>query len=77
MSLIAVHASKMMGVRIGPYRVLRTLGAGGHSRLKLERQILAQLDHPHIEHLLDGGALADGSAYIVMEYVEGIAIDAF
>jgi eukaryotic-like serine/threonine-protein kinase len=99
----------MMGDRIGPYRVLHTLGAGGmgevylaeradaqyeqrvaikvvhggalavgmHSRLKLERQILAQLDHPNIAHLLDGGALPDGSAYIVMEYVDGIAIDAF
>src|ERR1700689_1709822 len=48
-----------------------------HSRLKLERQILAQLDHPNIAHLLDGGALPDGSAYIVMEYIDGIAIDAF
>jgi eukaryotic-like serine/threonine-protein kinase len=99
----------MMGDRIGPYRVLRTLGAGGmgevylaeradaqfeqqvaikvvhggalavsmHSRLKQERQILAQLDHPNIAHLLDGGALTDGSAYIVMEYVDGEAIDVF
>src|SRR5258708_15804092 len=48
-----------------------------HSRLKLERQILAQLDHPNIAHLLDGGALPDGSAYIVMEYIDGIAIDAY
>jgi serine/threonine protein kinase len=38
---------------------------------------LAQLDHPNIAHLLDGGALPDGSAYIVMEYIDGIAIDAF
>src|ERR1700689_2995420 len=48
-----------------------------HSRLKLERQILAQLDHPNIAHLLDGGELPDGSAYIVMEYVDGVAIDVF
>jgi serine/threonine protein kinase/tetratricopeptide (TPR) repeat protein len=97
------------GDRIGPYRVLRTLGVGGmgevflaeradaefeqqvaikvvyggavarsvQSRLKIERQILAQLDHPNIAHLLDGGSLPDGTAYIVMEYVDGVPIDAF
>jgi eukaryotic-like serine/threonine-protein kinase len=53
------------------------LGAGMHSRLKLERQILAQLDHPNIAHLLDGGSMPDGSAYLVMEYVDGLAIDAY
>jgi tetratricopeptide (TPR) repeat protein len=55
-------------------------GAAGravHSRLKMERQILAQLDHPNIARLLDGGSLADGSAYIVMEYIEGVPIDEF
>jgi len=99
--------SIMEGDRIGPYRVLRTLGVGGmgevylaeradaefeqqvaikvvhgslrgvQSRLKIERQILAQLDHPNIAHLLDGGSLPDGTAYIVMEYVDGIPIDAY
>jgi eukaryotic-like serine/threonine-protein kinase len=55
-------------------------GAAGrtvHSRLKIERQILAQLDHPNIAHLLDGGSLPDGTAYIVMEYVDGIPIDTY
>ncbi len=47
------------------------------SRLKIERQILAQLDHPNIARLLDGGSLPDGTAYIVMEYVDGIPIDAY
>ena len=45
------------------------------SRLKIERQILAQLDHPNIARLFDGGSLPDGSAYIVMEYIDGIPID--
>lgn len=99
----------MMGVRIGAYRVLRTLGVGGmgevflaeradaqfeqqvaikvvtgthlsrnmQSRLKNERQILAQLDHPNIAHLIDGGSLPDGTAYIVMEYIDGTPIDAY
>jgi serine/threonine protein kinase/Tfp pilus assembly protein PilF len=53
------------------------LAVSMHSRLKLERQILAQLDHPNIAHLLDGGALPDGSAYLVMEYIDGEAIDIF
>jgi serine/threonine protein kinase len=50
---------------------------GVQSRLKIERQILAQLDHPNIAHLLDGGTLPDGTVYIVMEYVDGSPIDAF
>jgi serine/threonine protein kinase/Tfp pilus assembly protein PilF len=54
-----------------------TATRGVHSRLKIERQILAQLDHPNIAHLMDGGSLPDGTAYIVMEYVDGIPIDAF
>jgi eukaryotic-like serine/threonine-protein kinase len=54
-----------------------TAGRAVHSRLKIERQILAQLDHPNIAHLLDGGTLPDGTAYIVMEYVDGVPIDAF
>ena len=29
------------------------------SRLKIERQILAQLDHPNIAHLLDGDSLVE------------------
>ena len=47
------------------------------SRLKIERQILAQLDHPNIAHLLDGGTLPDGTAYLVMEYIDGVPIDTF
>ncbi len=53
------------------------LARGVQSRLKIERQILAQLDHPNIAHLLDGGTLADGTAYIVMEYVDGMPIDSY
>jgi len=40
-------------------------------RFLQERQILAQLDHPHITRLLDGGTTVDGLPYLVMEYVEG------
>ncbi len=42
-----------------------------------ERQILARLEHPSIGRLLDGGSLADGQPYLVMEYVEGMPVDAY
>lgn len=46
-------------------------------RFHVERQILANLDHPNIARLLDGGRTEEGVPYIVMEYVDGIPIDAF
>ncbi|HQV32445.1 MAG TPA: tetratricopeptide repeat protein, partial [Calditrichia bacterium] len=46
-------------------------------RFRSERQILARLDHPHIARLLDGGITEDGVPYFVMEYVEGMPIDAY
>jgi tRNA A-37 threonylcarbamoyl transferase component Bud32/tetratricopeptide (TPR) repeat protein len=46
-------------------------------RFKAERQILAQLSHPHIAHLLDGGATEDGAPYLVMEYIEGKPLDLY
>lgn len=42
-----------------------------------ERQLLASLDHPGIARVLDGGAAANGLQYLVMEYVDGTAIDAY
>ncbi len=44
-------------------------------RLRLERQILAGLDHPNIARLIDGGSTDDGLPYVVMEAIDGEAID--
>lgn len=44
-------------------------------RLRLERQILASLEHPNIARLLDGGTAPDGQPYFVMELIEGERID--
>jgi tetratricopeptide (TPR) repeat protein len=46
-------------------------------RFRNERQILAALEHPYIARLLDGGVTADGQPFLVMEYVEGVPVDAY
>ena len=46
-------------------------------RFIAERQILANLDHPNIARLLDGGLTPEGWPYLVMELVEGIPIDEY
>ena len=46
-------------------------------RLRRERRILAALDHPYMARLLDGGTSPDGLPYIVMDYVDGVPIDAY
>jgi serine/threonine-protein kinase len=43
-------------------------------RFRLERQILARLQHPNIVILLDGGITLGGQPYLVMRYVDGIPI---
>jgi serine/threonine protein kinase/tetratricopeptide (TPR) repeat protein len=47
------------------------------TRFRTERQILAQLDHPNIARLLDGGATESGEPYVVMEFIDGLPIDQY
>jgi len=47
------------------------------ARLRAERQILANLDHPYIARLIDGGETANGTPYLVIEYVDGVSIDEY
>lgn len=46
----------------------------GAERMRRERQILADLDHPNIAGLLDGGTTAEGQPYLVMDHVDGLEI---
>ena len=47
------------------------------SRLRLERQILARLQHPNIAQLFDGGRTTEGTPYLVMEFIDGEPIDIY
>lgn len=44
-------------------------------RFRLERRVLAGLDHPGIARLVDSGTTDDGAPYFVMEYVDGKPVD--
>ena len=44
------------------------------ARFLLERRILAQLSHPRIARLLDGGTTDDGCPWLAMELVEGLSL---
>ncbi len=62
-------AIKLIGAEAG--------GAALRHRFLAERQILANLHHPNIAGMLDGGATPEGLAYIVMEYIQGEPIDRY
>jgi tetratricopeptide (TPR) repeat protein/tRNA A-37 threonylcarbamoyl transferase component Bud32 len=47
----------------------------GGDRFQIERSILARLEHPHIARLLDAGLSEFGQPYLVMEWVDGVALD--
>lgn len=46
-------------------------------RFRDELQHHANLDHPNVAKLLDGGTTQEGRLYLVMEFVEGRSIDEF
>ncbi len=48
-----------------------------HERFLRERRILASLNHPGIARLLDAGHTTDGQPYLVMEFINGVAIDTY
>lgn len=55
------------------------LGQSRSARRRFEREIelVAQLRHPNIIAIFDSGALADGSRYYVMDYVQGRPLDRY
>ncbi len=47
------------------------------ARFHRERQLLASLEHPHITRLLDGGVSSLDDPYLVMEFVDGLALASY
>jgi len=55
-------------------KLIRSTAPEHIRRFELERQRLAQLDHPGVSRIIDGGTAADGRPFMAMEYVEGEVI---
>jgi tetratricopeptide (TPR) repeat protein len=58
-------------------KIVQEVLPGSIDRFQVERQILADLVHPNIARLLDGGTTAGGLHYLVMELVEGVPVDRY
>ena len=58
-------------------KIVQEILPGTIDRFQVERQILADLVHPNIARLLDGGTTAGGLHYLVMELVEGVPVDRY
>jgi serine/threonine protein kinase/tetratricopeptide (TPR) repeat protein len=58
-------------------KVVREALPGTVEKFQTERQILADLVHPNIARLLDGGSTPGGLPYLVMEFVDGDPIDTY
>lgn len=73
-----VFEAERDGERVAVKRLLPG-HAGGEiaRRFAREREILASLDHPAIARLLDAGSDAQGRAYLVLEWAEGVDIVTF
>ncbi len=56
-------------------KLLRAEAVTGAALFEFERGILADLEHPGIARLIDGGKTEDGRPFMALEYVEGEAID--
>jgi eukaryotic-like serine/threonine-protein kinase len=57
--------------------LLALSGPAAGERFKREGTILGRLAHPHIAELIDAGVTPDGQPYLVLEHVEGEAIDTY
>ena len=62
--------------QIGALKLIARGTTADRARFHTERQILADLDHPGLAKILDGGLTAEGDAWMVMERIHGKAIDA-
>lgn len=78
----SVYRAKRIGKNFDQEVAIKVIRRGmdtpeNFARFNREKQILANLNHPNIAELYDGGITEDGLPYLVMEYVEGRPVDTY
>lgn len=69
---------KVLHVHLNSIRVIKLMRAniatdpGAHERFLREARLATKIHHPNVATLFDFSTLADGSFYMVWEYIEGI-----
>jgi serine/threonine protein kinase len=53
------------------------IGSRQRARYERETESLAKLTHPNIVQIIDRGRTADGSFFLVMDFIEGCGLDAY
>jgi serine/threonine protein kinase len=66
-----------LGQRVAVKVMLRELVASRESlaRFRREAEVTSRIGHPHIVHVFDFGEAPGGEPYLVMEFLEGEALD--
>src|SRR5262245_40695867 len=77
-----VYSARSLAGGHGPIVAIKMVSSGMDTanvikRFNQEQHILANLDHPNIARIYEGGTTDDGRPYFVMEYVEGKPIDVY
>ena len=70
-----VYEAKRSDGHFDQSAALKLIGSSDPSlwkRFATERQVLADLEHPSISRLIDGGVAQDGKPFLVMEKIEGL-----
>ena len=72
----AFHTRLKVPVAVKLLSVTGSLAEQARQRLRREAELYALLDDPHLPHVYDVDELADGTPYVVMEFVPGASLDA-
>jgi hypothetical protein len=75
--LLAKHRSTGKKVAIKMMREGPLAAERSHTRFDREVEALAALNHPNIVAIIDTGTTPDSGRYIVMNYIDGISLDAY